>query len=174
MRRIALAAVLTLVALAGCLPLSGHSWGGGSGGHDSVFRTDVTSDQWFRRSYTIEHLTCDDSVYLVLCSDCAGHGGQRNQLSTGLLSGRNGRPVPWTCFTRDGHGGRFTIDGVDYDLARGKVFLVTTRTDRPRVEQLDMSPGPLLGLGINGEPKKLAQADPRLAAFLDGCVDEEK
>ncbi|MCX7044416.1 MAG: hypothetical protein NTX50_02880 [Candidatus Sumerlaeota bacterium] len=49
----------------------------------------------------------------------------------------NGQEFGWQVQTRDGQTAKFTLDGRDYDLAKGALFLVKTESGRTQVQQLN-------------------------------------
>jgi hypothetical protein len=155
-------------ALCGCSPTAGKSWGSGGG---TVFR----SEGGTTTAYTVQRLTCDGSVYLVLAANgCKGSGGGGGSgASRGQLHTQDGREIVWSCSTRDGKGGNVVVVGQQFDLTRGGLFLISTKDKPTRVEQLAIDAGHLQE-GSNPETfPGLANADPRIAAFLKSCRDGE-
>jgi hypothetical protein len=70
--------------------------------------------------------------------------------------------VAWTWLTPDNAGGRFTLNGADYDLAGGRLFLVSTKGREVRVRQLqrDLSK-------VRPESLQLfADSDPDVTRFI--------
>jgi hypothetical protein len=79
-------------------------------------------------------------VQLVLWSDTSpsshGSGTTRRTFVEGRFTGTGGRAVGFLCQTTDGRTARFKIDGKEFDLAEGSLFLVSTHQEKPRVAQL--------------------------------------
>jgi hypothetical protein len=126
-----------------------------------------------------EICTRDGRVILVVWTDDAsgsraGGGDGRWQ---GEFRTRDGRKVPWSCTTPDGKTGTVTIAGVDFDLAQGPLFLVTTRGAKPSVLQLTIdvnAPGPL-GKGEELDAarerlEELAKSDKTVKIFVQGSA----
>ncbi len=113
----------------------------------------------------------NEQVVIVLLADgCSGSSAAafpgRN---SGELHAKDGREIPWSCRTRDGQSGRATIDGVDFDLAKGCVFLVSTKDKKTTVRQLHrdisglthMSP-----MNLEQDFDEWAKADPEIREFV--------
>jgi hypothetical protein len=66
----------------------------------------------------------------------SGGGSAGGASYEGHHSATNGRRVEFRAKTTDGKSGSITIAGVDYDLAKGSLFLVSTRNDPPKVAQI--------------------------------------
>src|SRR5437879_3673158 len=100
------------------------------------------------------HLTCDDRVYLLLATDGEPVGGvPRPKPLDGRAGGKliapnartggyfhPGDPAPrvvtWSSTTRDGKTGTFTVDGQEFQLSNGGLFLVSLMENQTKVEQL--------------------------------------
>jgi hypothetical protein len=106
----------------GCSPSAGKSWGCGGG-------TAVRVEDGATIDYTIERLTCDDRVYLILAANgCNGGGsGGGSGNSSGALYAKDGRLIAWQCSTRDAKSGKVVIDDKEFDLISGGLFLVSTK-----------------------------------------------
>jgi hypothetical protein len=90
---------------------------------------------------------------------------------SGYASSPDGRRVEWKAQTRDGKTAQFWIDSVDYDLANGKVFIVTTTSGVTNVRQLDRD---LSGVQADyGSCVAFARGDPDLARFVDSLSDSQ-
>jgi hypothetical protein len=100
---------------------------------------------------------CDKPYYV------SGEGG--GTFWKGEFSGADGRGVEFRVKTADGRSGSFTIAGVDYDLAKGSLFLVSTRDDPPKAVQVhfDLSVFPSGGSAL----QKLARATPQIRGFFE-------
>ena len=112
-----------------------------------------------------------EGVPFVVWSDFQGglngSGGDSAQGASyqGHLFAADGRRVEFQAKTSDGKSGSITIAGVDYDLAIGSLFLVSTREDPPKVAQLafDLSGFPSEG----SAPKELAKSTPQIRGFFE-------
>jgi hypothetical protein len=85
---------------------------------------------------------------------------------------KDGRKVAWTCSTRDGRAGRVEIADVQCDLAKGGLFLISTKDGGTRVDQLPLDK-------VEGEFRtakerleKLASTDPQIKSFVDRTKDK--
>lgn len=69
----------------------------------------------------------------VILTDAAGAAKIRTS-GRGTISGEqvagDGRKVEWRCTTSDGKTGTVTLNGKDYKLAEGSLFLVATKGER--------------------------------------------
>jgi uncharacterized protein (TIGR03067 family) len=151
------------------------SWGGGS----ASFDYETPKGQI---SYDIAYSTFNGRVYLVLCADdCAGIPSRGGPPAWGELRASDGREVAWSCLTRDGTSGTFTIDGKKYELENGAVFLVSFRGGRTTVQQVAVDMAKLQGgqgdaqiAGVYLRPpvekglKEVAKSNQELAGFLKG------
>lgn len=155
--------------LGGCFPVGGgKEWVVGGG---SVSR----SENGVTTSYTVGRLSCNNRVYFVLAANgCHGSrsgGGSGN--AQGQLRVRDGRVLTWSCSTEDGKSGKVAIDGQEFDLTQGALFLVSTKDKPTRVEQLMVDVGQLQAGSATDPLSELAAADARIAAFLQSCKDNE-
>src|SRR5262249_23663243 len=119
------------LASLGCSATAGKSWGSGGSTVSRIEGRTTTA-------YTIQRLTCDGRAYLVLAANgCRGTGsGGGCGASHGKLHAKDGREIGWSCSTRDGTSGSVVIDGQEFDLAHGALFLISTKDKPTRVEQL--------------------------------------
>jgi hypothetical protein len=90
-------------------------------------------------------------------------GSPQGAQYNGRADAPDGRKIEWRCETADGKTGPVTINGQQFDLAGGPLFLVTTKGGETHVQQLrrDLSkvePTP-------GDLERLA-ADPEVSKFL--------
>src|SRR5262245_17349560 len=157
-------AVSVCMASWGC---KGRTWGGGghSAGGD---KEGVTFD------YAIEHLTCDGRVYLVLAADgCSGVGSGSGPTARGQLSAVDGRKITWSCTTQEGTSGTVTIDGQQFDLAKGAVFLVSAKENKTKVQQLAVDMSKLQGGPVQDKLPALADTEPGIAAFFKEAGGKE-
>jgi hypothetical protein len=145
------------MASLGC---KGRSWGGGGHSTGGV-------KEGVKFDYTIEHLTCDGRVYLVLAADgCSGGGSGSGPTARGQLYAVDGRKIAWSCTTQDGTSGTVTIDGQQFDLAKGAVFLVSAKENKTTVQQLPVDMSKLQGGLVQDKLPALADTEPRIAAFF--------
>ena len=80
--------------------------------------------------------------------------------------GPDGRSYQYTVDSADGLEATFTIDNVEYDLHRGKLFFIHTDGGDTWVEQLDVD---LSGLaGTNAGIEAFGQYLPEIISFTDG------
>jgi hypothetical protein len=79
------------------------------------------------------------------------------------------REVAWSCKTPDGKAGKLVIDGAEFDLAGGGLFLVDTRQKPAKTEQLAVPADRLQEVTDARKLPDLATADPKVAAFLETC-----
>ena len=158
------------LGLSGCSPTSGKSWGAGGG---SVTLTEHGS----KVSYALGRLMCDERVYFVIVangftgvslSSSGGEGAYRGQLHA-----KGGDKMDWSCGTKDGHTGKVVIDGREFDLAAGGLFLVSAKEGTPRVEQLAVDVEQLQVCEDAKRFPELGKADPRVAAFLQASKDDK-
>jgi hypothetical protein len=146
--------ITACITLPGC---SGHSWSGGGGSSGGI---------------EIEHQSCDGRVYLVVAADgCSGgssssESGPMGSTTRGRLNAVDGRKIAWSCTTVDGTRGTATIDGQQFDLANGAVFLVWAKEKKTKVEQLALDMSKLRGGPVPQKLRGLAEANPRIAAFF--------
>jgi hypothetical protein len=72
--------------------------------------------------------------------DGSSGGGVRGLPNAAEYSGRvqaaDGRRVEWKWVTPDNASGPLALNGMDYDLARGRLFLVSTKGGKVEVRQL--------------------------------------
>jgi hypothetical protein len=138
----------------------GRSWGGGGHAEGGV-------KEGVKFDFNIEHLTCDGRVYFLLAADgCSGGDSGSGRTARGRLYAVDGRKIAWSCSTQDGTSGTVTIDGQQFDLAKGAVFLVSAMKDETRVEQLAVDMSKLQGGPVQDRLPALADTEPRIAAFF--------
>ena len=68
--------------------------------------------------------------------------------------------------TEEGRKGTLTINGVGYDLAKGSLFLVTTKGPQPEVVQLNRDTLALRAFNAHYTFEELGKTVPEVAAFL--------
>jgi len=152
----------------GCSSPPGKSWGAGGG---SVTQAENGS----RITYALGRLTRDDRVYFVVvangCTGVGWTGGDGNY--RGQLYAKDGSKIDWSCMTQDGHGGKGVVDGHEFDLAKGALFLVAAKESPARVEQVAVDAGQLQVCADARKFPELGKTDPRVATFLQSCKDSE-
>ena len=84
--------------------------------------------------------------------------------------GPNGRKVDCRCATRDGKTGTVAINGANYDLARGAIFLVSTTGAQTRVCQLERD---TTKLEVDGF-RELAKSDQEIRGFFTDAFKASK
>jgi hypothetical protein len=82
----------------------------------------------------------------------------------GVFAPLDGRRFDWRCRTSDGKTGTLLIDGQEYDMAKGALFLVSTKGGKTGVQQIsrDLTP-------FNPDKEsleRLAKEDPDVARFV--------
>ena len=176
-RLLALVCALSIsLGFSGCSRSSVKNWGSGSG--SETRRENGTS-------VTCTHvwLQGDGRTCLVLAaSGCSGSGGEAarsvGQLQTrpGYLHARDGRKIAWSLSTQDGKSGKVVIDGQEFDLDQGALFLVSAKDKPTRVEQLKVDPSQLQAMAVEPFLDQLleqAKGDPQIAKFLESCKDSD-
>jgi hypothetical protein len=163
-------------ALSGCSSSSVKNWGSGSG---SEFRHENGANV----NCTHLWLQCDGRVCLALAANgCSGSGAEAatsaGQLETkpGYLQTKDGRKIAWSLSTQDGETGKVVIDGQEFSLSPGALFLVSAKDKPTRVEQLTVEPSQLQVMRAGSfldQLRDLAKSDPRIATFLESCKDRE-
>jgi hypothetical protein len=109
---------------------------------------------------------------LVWADDASAAGGDGRSSSDGLAGvkgdgrflTRAGREVAFKYHITGEKTGAVVIDSVEYDLARGNVFLLKTGGEKPVVKQIDKD---LSGVDL-GSPnfRAIGRADPAIVAFF--------
>ena len=109
----------------------------------------------------------------MICSDI--RGGQSSAGETisgppyvrkekGFKSSPDGRRFDWELETTDGRGIKCRLDGKDYDLSKGALFLVKTKGGKTEVEQLSRD---LSAVQAEAEScKDFAQKEPAVSKLL--------
>ena len=108
-------------------------------------------------------------VWSDLPNEAAGHGSATPAAALRrVLRGSSprqrwaSRGVPRK--TADGKSGSLTIAGVDYDFAKGALFLVSTGAETPRVAQVTFD---LSGFPKDGTLKEFARSSPQIRDFFE-------
>ncbi len=116
-------------------------------------------------------------IFLVVWHDFAralgsanGHGGSSYTSSAtetiieGDYQTTSGKSFQYTCLTSDGKMGSVVIDGTEYDLAKGGVFLVKANQGSCSVTQLDREL--LRSKTIREIFESFTNSDPQITEFL--------
>jgi hypothetical protein len=79
-----------------------------------------------------------DDIFLGGNHQSGGSGSTNNPLYTGGGSAKaaDGRSYKWQVETTDGKTVKFTIDGKDYDLSKGALFVMNAKGEKIEVHQL--------------------------------------
>jgi hypothetical protein len=160
------AVFLTVLGVSSCSPSSSShpSWGYGSGGP-----TIVGADQ---PNYQLISLLRDKQVYslLAVCGSSSGGCSGSSGIPSGYWSARkDGRRIDWRFSSPDEKSVKLVIDGQEFDVPRGALFLISVADTPSRVEQLTIDPGQLQAAWEAISLMGLATADPQIAKFLDAC-----
>jgi hypothetical protein len=159
-----LLAVLFAVALSGCMTKSTPPGAAIVGG--KVGRAGFTFLRWEQGLEIMIWHDLDSSS-----NHGSGSTGDPVYRLSGSASSPDGRRVDWQAQTMDGMAAQFWMDGVSYDLAKGALFVVTTRNGTTDVKQLfrDLS-------GIQADYDScvaFAKGDPDLVRLIDGLSDSQ-
>lgn len=121
-------------------------------------------------SYTFLHWK--EGLRVMIWYDITENVGSHGSGSTsdpihreeGYASASDGRRVDWWLETTDGQTATFSMNGQQYDLSRGGLFLVTTKGAGIQVRQLnrDLSAIPPTVEGC----ETFAQSDPDVSSFI--------
>ncbi len=121
-------------------------------------------------SYTM--LVWEEGLRILLWSDVVGTADSAGSGPTedgvyqqsGGAEARDGRAYGYSLETRDGVTADFAIDGTQYGLGEGALFLVSTEGGTNSVRQLDadLSAIPATNEGIEG----FGQEEPAIATFI--------
>ena len=163
-------AVLAFICVAGC---------GGKGTEQGV----VSSDMFWSSaanavpgidegSVTFITLKCGppEGVSFVVWSDLTsgaggrGEGSSRGAFYQGSHRATDGRRIDFHGRTTDGKTGTINIAGVDYDFAKGSLFLISTQQDPPEVGQISFD---LSGLQKVDAVKEVAKSNPEIRSFFE-------
>jgi hypothetical protein len=170
-------ALLALICIAGC------------GGHPTEYGVAKSEISWTKSATnsvpgldeaSVTFITLKagppSGVPFVVWSDLptgtAGHGegSVRGAFYEGYHRATGGRRVDFHAKTTDGKAGSITIAGVDYDLAKGQLFLVSAQRDPVKVAQISFD--------LNGFPKEdalqeLAKSNPQIRGFFERRKKED-
>src|SRR5262249_44734558 len=105
-------------------------------------------------------------VALVVFTDVTGGGsagiGPPGPKYHWEAAAPDARRIAWACETDAGSSGRVTINGQEYELAQGPLFLVSVGGEKTHVSQLRRDFGKM----EPGQVHSLPRDDPDVAAFI--------
>jgi len=111
----------------------------------------------------------------VVWGDFSGGAGGRESIDKDglkcqahLWDEKANRRIEFTCETKDGKSGKATIEGRDYDLANGTLFLVSAHGGQHRVKQLKRD---VSHLQSAPELKEFGKSDPDIVGFFAKTVE---
>jgi hypothetical protein len=119
---------------------------------------------------SVQYVLSTRGVALIIWSDANGECGSSSDSNLfsssarGFFSSANGRRIHWEWKRPREKGGDFLIDGTPHDLAKGAVFLVSTKANKVQVKQLDVDVSSLQPNQRGLEA--LAKEEPRIAKFI--------
>ncbi|HEV3255777.1 MAG TPA: hypothetical protein VG013_02740 [Gemmataceae bacterium] len=107
-------------------------------------------------------------------SSGGGSGGGVRGLGTAAeyqahVQAADGRRVGWKWLTPDNSGGTLTLDGTDYDLTAGRLFLVSTKGGKAQVRQFRRDLSKVQPAGL----ERLAKSDADVAKFVTGAAHQK-
>jgi hypothetical protein len=148
-----------LVGLAGCgqNPVPPQRPANTDTGGNSVGGTGPRYGTWDGKLAVVVWFDTDDSS-----QGFAGEG--HTAAYQGVFAPVDGRRFDWRCRTSDGKTGTLVIDGQHYELAKGALFLVSTKGGKTAVQQLSRDLAP-----FNPDKKgleRLAKEDLDVARFV--------
>jgi hypothetical protein len=156
------------LGVCGCSNGSSKSWSSGSGA--STIRDDGKL-----YSFSTAHLGRQGQSYVVLVANgsvggtfSGGEGKFRGDLMV-----KDGEKIPWSCETLDGQTGKIVIDGKEFDLTYGGLFLVSTESRPRQVEQVTIRGTRLQTCTDAKQFLVQAKSEPQMARFLLSCVVSE-
>jgi hypothetical protein len=156
-------ALLSLAALSGCNKkfMSTTVSGGPEGVSTTVGGGNVLLQRW------------KEGPAIMICSDInqgttdqtAGTSSDSGYKGGGSQAAPDGRRYEWQTESMDGRNVKFRINGKEYDLSKGTLFLVKTKGGKTEVEQLSED---LSSVQPNAEScKEFARKNPAVSKFLD-------
>ncbi len=169
----AVGVILTACSLVGCTD-------------ESLSTTEVGSC-WMQRgvaadgtdiSYEVDFVSSDGRVILIV----AANGSQGSMTTTatsprGHFFGPRGQQVSWLYNTKDGMNETVTVDGHDYKLKDGAMFLIRMWDTSPKVEQVSIDMSRLVSGGqmrntLWPQIQQIVAGDQRLSVFFRECRGE--
>ena len=116
----------------------------------------------------------DSRVVLLICcmidgEGLSGGGSSGSESCSGTIwqeyiQTSTGR-IDWSCQTRDGKRGQVRINGVHFDLEKGRVFLVSVRNGHSKIVQLERD---ISGVSTEkGSIESYVEKDPELSLFME-------
>jgi hypothetical protein len=169
--------LLGLICIAGCGPQKAAEYGVASSEISSTTSAaePIPGIDEFSVTFVTLKAGPPDGLPFVVWSDLIGgssghgEGGVRGATYEGHHQASNGRRVDFHAKTSDGQAGCMTIAGVDYDLAKGSLFLVSGRQGPPKVAQIsfDSTGFPKVG-GLRSDAlRELANSKAEIRAFFE-------
>lgn len=122
-----------------------------------------------------------DRIILVIWNDTigpTGSGGEADLLTSsdhGFFTSADGMQINWEWKSPRDRGGNLQIDGKPFDLADGKLLLVSTKGGQVRVTQLDvdLSKVQANSFGVTRKAfEDIAKNEPRIARFIAEAAQE--
>ena len=141
--------------------------------------SDGTVIRWLEEpsAYTSAHyLGLDGRIVLVVWSDIAGESSSNSTSSGGVVTlhgestSKDGRKLVWRCDATADGAGTLTLDDREFDLAEGRIFLVSMADDSCKVQQLKR--GTIATSTIDRKIREFAQ-EQEVAAFFSQKSREE-
>jgi hypothetical protein len=98
-------------------------------------------------AYSLECRKQTYCAFLALfCDEMTADSGP---VANGSFRATDKRKIPWECRSLDGKTGRVTIAGRQYDLVKGRLFLIAAQKDPVAIYQLDVDLARLSKESIN-------------------------
>jgi hypothetical protein len=145
--------------------MSGRSDGCGS---FRVGGTVATCALWNPADQPLRDLSISRILFVVWAdvpdAYCSGGADAKHATYSAFFQPRGGGRVSWEAETTNGSDVSLTLNHAKYDLAAGRLFLLTTKAGQPQVRQLKRDLSQLRPETANFE--KLAREDADLAQFI--------
>jgi hypothetical protein len=77
--------------------------------------------------------------------------------------------APWSCTSQDGQSGKIIIDGKEFDLTAGALFLISAKDKAVHVQQLAISSEQLQTCSDAKKVITVLKGKPEAEAFLQSC-----
>jgi hypothetical protein len=117
----------------------------------------------------VQFLRWDEGLAIIICSDVRfgatrAAGGNPPNIIQCLGANPDGPSFDpfWEVETTDGRTARFSVDGREFDLSKGAMFIVTTKNGKAEVTQLrrDLSAVPIHGVSLARSLEGFLAKDP--------------
>jgi hypothetical protein len=115
-------------------------------------------------------------LFLLWATDGRGGGGgtaytrEAGTQSDGHVNFDNGRTIAFSCRFPDERTGKVTIDGTEFDVARGRVFLMKFEGDKFAVKQVDKD---LSTIKLDAADfGAIGRADPTIRSFFEPAAGQ--